>query len=81
MTITIYTTPTCSQCTLTKNWLTREGIPFETVDITQSPEAEALVKGLGYQRAPVVIVSGGPDEGLHWTGFRPDLLTTLANAA
>ena len=81
MTVTVYTTPSCQQCTMTKRWLTTHGLPFETVDLTQSPEAADLVKGLGYKSAPVVIISGGPDEGMHWTGFRPDFLVALANAA
>lgn len=76
MTTTVYTTPVCSQCTLTKNWLTRQGIPFTTVDISQSPEAEALVRGLGYTSAPVVVAGAES-----WSGFRPDLLATLVDAA
>lgn len=76
MTVTVYTTPSCGQCTLTKNWLTKNAVPFETVDLTQSPEAADMVKALGYMRAPIVIA--GTD---HWTGFRPDLLAPLANAA
>lgn len=79
--VTIYTTPACRQCTMTKNWLTKNAIPFEAVDLTQSPESAELVRELGYTSAPVVVISGGPDEGMHWFGFRPDLLATLADAA
>lgn len=76
MTVTVYTMPICGQCTLTKNWLTKNGVTFGTVDITTSPEAQALIKHLGYKSAPVVVA--GTD---HWYGFRPDLLASLANAA
>lgn len=76
MTVTVYTLPVCQQCTMTKNWLTKHNIPFGTVDITTSPEAQALVKQLGYKSAPIIVA--GAD---HWTGFRPDLLVTLTNAA
>lgn len=75
-TITVYTTPECGQCNLTKNWLTNRDIPFETVDLSESPDDLAAVRELGYSSAPVVIVSNGaPENDLHWFGFRPDFLT------
>lgn len=70
--ITVYTTPSCVQCNATKRHLTGKGIPFETVDITQDPEAHAKVLALGYTAAPVVMLG---DE--HFAGFRPDKLTEL----
>ncbi|MER2134167.1 MAG: glutaredoxin-like protein NrdH [Arthrobacter sp.] len=75
MTVTVYTTPSCQQCNMTKRWLTKNNIPFEAVDLTQSPEAAAMVKGLGFTSAPVVVA--GNDT---WFGFRPDLLAPLAAA-
>ena len=75
MTITVYTTPSCQQCNMTKRWLTKNDITFNTVDLTTSPEAAAMVKALGYRAAPVVMA--GTE---HWTGFRPDLLAPLAAA-
>lgn len=76
MTVTVFTTPSCQQCNMTKRWLTKNAIPFETVDLTTSPEAADMVKALGYRAAPIVMA--GTD---HWTGFRPDLLAALTNAA
>lgn len=76
MTLTVYTTPSCQQCTMTKNWLTKNAIPFEAVDLTQSPESAEFVKELGYSSAPVVVTAQGS-----WSGFRPDLLAPLVNAA
>lgn len=74
--ITVYTAPECGQCNLTKNWLTTRTIPFETVDLSESPDDLAAVRELGYSSAPVVIVSNGnPETNLHWFGFRPDFLT------
>ena len=76
MTVTVYTTPACSQCTLTKNWLTKNNVPFTAVDLTTSPESAEYVRELGYKSAPVIVTAQGS-----WFGFRPDLLAPLADAA
>lgn len=82
MTITVYTTPSCSQCNLTKRWLTTHDIPFNVIDLSQSPDDMAAVKALGYAAAPVVIVSTGDAEtDIHWYGFRPDNLQRYAAPA
>lgn len=74
-TITVYTLPRCVQCTATKRWLDKRGIEYTTVDLTQSPDDYAAVKALGYNAAPVVIVSNGdPEMDLHWYGFNDVLL-------
>lgn len=72
-TVTVYTKPDCQQCVATKRALTDAGIPFETDDITK-PENLTAALALGYTSAPVVIAG---DQG--WAGFRPDLITELAN--
>lgn len=75
MKITVYSTPGCSQCTMTKNWLVREGIAFDPVDLSQSPDDMVAIKALGYASAPVVVVNlGDTQDEKHWYGFRPDLL-------
>lgn len=66
----IYTTPSCSQCSLTKRWLDSRGIDYEAVDLTQSPDDFAAVTALGYKAAPVVFVA----DDVHWSGFNPALL-------
>lgn len=72
MKITVYTTPGCSQCNLTKKWLTTRSIPFDVVDLSESPADMAAVKALGYAAAPVIIVSNGDAEtDIHWYGFNP----------
>jgi glutaredoxin-like protein NrdH len=50
-------------------------VPFDVVDLTTDDRAMALVKQLGYQSAPVVV-----DGDSHWSGFRPDKITTSAAA-
>lgn len=73
MTITVYSKPCCQQCTATKRKLDAFDVLYETIDITEDPGAEQLVKRLGHQQAPVVVVrdnSGAITD--HWSGFRPD---------
>jgi glutaredoxin-like protein NrdH len=72
--ITVYTQPSCIQCTMTKKQLDKLGIDHDTVDVTQDPDAHAYVTGLGYTAAPVVVVNDGED---HWAGFKPDRLRGL----
>jgi len=82
MTVTIYTTPNCQQCNMTKRWLDKNNVPYSTVDLSESPDDLAAVRALGYASAPVVIVSNGdPETDLHWFGFRPDNLTRYTLAA
>jgi glutaredoxin-like protein NrdH len=73
MSVTVYTLPSCVQCEQTKKTLTKSGVAFEVVDLSQNEDAYEMVKGLGYQAAPVVVAG---DE--HWSGFRPDRLSALA---
>ena len=74
--VTVYTTgPSCQRCKLTKDVLTRKGVPFTEVDIRQQPAArDYVVDELGYTEAPVVVV----DEHDHWSGFRPDHIDRIA---
>lgn len=84
MTITVYTQPQCQPCKAVKRWLDARGVIYTTVDVSTSPDDLAAIKALGYQAAPVVIVSGRtPELDLHWQGFQPDNLRkyTLEKAA
>lgn len=76
MQVTVYTTPTCPQCEMTKKVLTRGNVEFETVDLSINPEAMAYVKDeLGYTAAPVVVAGAQ-----HWSGFRLPALDAVAKA-
>ena len=77
-TVTVYSTgPDCIRCTLTCRALTAAGIHFRVVDLTTDVAAREMVtRVLGYSEAPVVVVDQQPD--VHWSGFRPDLFTQLA---
>lgn len=78
-TVRVYTTPACVQCRSTKRWLDRHGVTYEAVDLSRSPDDLAAVKSLGYEAAPVVIVST-PTGDAHWYGFRADLLAEFCLA-
>ncbi|GGH58023.1 glutaredoxin-like protein NrdH [Rothia aerolata] len=73
MSVTVYTKPSCVQCNMTYRALDKQGIEYNTVDVTQDAEALARIKELGYMQAPVVIAG---DE--HWSGFQPDRINALA---
>ncbi len=51
---TMYTTPWCGYCHRLKGQLDREGIPFEIVDIEQTPDAAQIVESAnnGNQTVP-----------------------------
>jgi glutaredoxin-like protein NrdH len=73
MAITVYTKPSCVQCTATYRALDSKGIEYEVLDLSADENALEAVKSLGYLQAPVVIA----DED-HWSGFRPDKIEELA---
>ncbi|MDO5619291.1 glutaredoxin family protein [Kocuria sp.] len=72
--VTVYTQPGCQPCRATTRWLKKHRVQPTTVDVTQSPADLEAVKALGYQESPVVVVSHGPGNDVHWSGYRPDLL-------
>lgn len=73
MSIIVYTKPACVQCNATKKALDRAGLDYELVDISINDEARDCVMALGYLQAPVVEANGD-----HWSGFRPERITSLA---
>ena len=73
MTVTVYSKTPCVQCEATERRLTKLGVPYVTVDVTEDPKALAKILAWGYQQVPVV------DTGTaHWSGYRPDCLNGLA---
>ena len=61
MTVTVFTKPHCPQCDATKRQLTKLGVPFETVDLTQNPSTLEQLQAAGFQQAPVGITPDRPD--------------------
>ncbi len=72
MTVTVYTKPSCVQCTATYRALDNKGIQYEVLDVSADEAALEQVKSLGYLQAPVVVT-----EDDHWSGFRPDKIAAL----
>ncbi|MGO1200054.1 MAG: glutaredoxin-like protein NrdH [Dermabacteraceae bacterium] len=75
-TVTVYSKPLCVQCDATKRALTKAGIDYDVVDVTEDAEGLTKIKALGYVQAPVVITGDG-----HWSGFRPDRIKALFRGA
>lgn len=78
---TVYSKPACVQCNATYRYLDGKNIPYKVIDMSQDEQALAVVKGLGYLQAPVVVPSFVEDNtGLepHWSGFRPDQIDKYA---
>lgn len=72
MVVTVYSKPSCVQCTATYRALDQKGVNYEIVDLSQDQTAFDTVRNLGYMQVPVVIA--GED---HWAGFQPDRISAL----
>lgn len=70
---TVYTKPSCVQCDMTKRYMDRHNIEYDTVDITQDTEALEMIMSLGFTSAPVVVSPQG-----NWAGFQPEKIDQLA---
>ena len=75
MTITVYSKPSCVQCTATYRALDKLGLDYEVVDLAEDEAALQDLLSRGYQQVPVVQA-----DGEFWTGFRPDRIKALAVA-
>lgn len=74
--ITVYSKPSCVQCTATYRALDNKGVRYEVVDLTAQPEEVIdAFKARGLMQAPVVVTDR--DE---WAGFRPDKVAALPSA-
>lgn len=69
----VYTKPNCVQCDMTKRYMDKNGIEYQTVDITKDDKALQMILEMGFQSAPVVISDRG-----NWAGFQPDKINLLA---
>lgn len=70
--VTVYSSPTCTQCRATYTSLEKKGIAYRVVDVTEDEQAMAHILALGYKQVPVVET---PTD--HWAGLRPDKLMHL----
>ena len=57
MKITVYTTPTCPDCVMAKNYLRARKIEFEDIDVSSDrSKAEEMVKISGQMGVPVIVI-------------------------
>ncbi|WP_159809339.1 glutaredoxin-like protein NrdH [Cellulomonas citrea] len=73
MTITVYSKPSCVQCSATYRALDKAGHDYTVVDISEDADARDYVMSLGHLQAPVVVAGGE-----HWSGYRPDRIAAIA---
>ncbi|AXO19626.1 TPA: glutaredoxin family protein [Providencia stuartii] len=77
--ITIYTTPTCPDCQLLKEWLVKEQLTFDERDLTD-PQIMAEAKArTGVRVAPITLIG----EHLFYGTFasqKPNIITALKRA-
>jgi len=59
--IVLYGTPWCGDCARARRFLESKGIPYHYVDISDEPEAIALVERVnnGYRSVPTIIFPDG----------------------
>lgn len=77
--VVVYSKPGCVQCDATERWLKQHKVPYRKVDVTEDEAALEMVKNMGYQQVPVVVVPFDypTAAGHHWSGFQPDKLKAI----
>lgn len=73
--VTVYSTNTCPYCTMMKNFLNDQGVPFKEVNVQADPvAARKLVETTGQMGVPQTEVNG------QWVlGFDPNKVMELLN--
>lgn len=78
--ITLYSKPNCPYCTMAKNYLDTNKFEYETVDITENPEAREFLLSEGHRTMPQIyhngklLVEGG---GMALSRMNPDTVREL----
>lgn len=79
MSITVYSKPSCQPCLATYRALDKAALPYQSIDVSENPEALAYAASLGHQQSPVVVIRDDAGEVTdHWSGFRHDRLKALS---
>lgn len=71
--VTLYTTPNCVQCMMTKKQFDKHGISYTVVDLSEHPDKVAEFKEKGLLAAPIVTT-----DIKEWSGFKPEKIQSLA---
>lgn len=57
--VTVYSTPTCPYCKMTKEFLKKNSIKFKDIDVSSDDKAaESMVERSGQMGVPVIDISG-----------------------
>ncbi|WP_394237117.1 glutaredoxin family protein [Niallia oryzisoli] len=70
--VIVYTMDDCVECSVVKQMLTAEGIPFEARNITNSEEYKKEVEKYGFLGVPVTVVGERAVKG-----FNPELIELI----
>ena len=72
--VTVYSKPSCVQCTATYRALDNKGVRYEVIDLTTQPaDVVESFKARGLLQAPIVVTDDDT-----WAGFQPDKIAALA---
>ena len=59
MTVTIYSTPTCPYCKMTKEFLKKHNVKYTDIDVSaDSDKAQVMIKKSGQMGVPVIDIDG-----------------------
>lgn len=84
MKITVFSKKPCVQCNATFRALDKKNADYDVVSVTEDAEALEFIQKLGFQQAPVVMISEDTltyDKEVildSWTGFVPDKIDEYA---
>lgn len=57
--VTIYSTPSCTYCKMTKEFLHQNNVPFEEIDVSSNEERRnEMVEKSGQMGVPVIDIEG-----------------------
>lgn len=70
--IRIFTTSDCPRCRMTINFLRKQHLKFDEINLDRHPQYRESLKSEGFTSAPVVFA-----DGRKWSGFCPDKLRQL----
>lgn len=73
--VIVYTTNDCIECTMVKQVLTQEGIPFEIRDISTNTEYQKEVEKYGFLGVPVTVAGDKAVKG--FTNELKELMETV----
>ncbi len=75
MSVTIYTTPSCSYCKVAKDYFRLKGVSFSEYNVAADPhKAEEMIRKSGQMGVPVIDVNGRIIIGFNKTEIERALL-------